>query len=327
MKNLKKYFALLLALVMCLSMIACGKTGSSVGKISIEDLEGFWYPVKGIGSTSSLLTCIYITGTAGTWMEYDRYGDPTGNTGTARTDGTILTLTDVPLIGDVEIPIGDADTLLNETGEIYWIKSVPDFKEKQDLSAFSGRWYRKGNQDSEYTTILTLSEDGTYTMGDTEEGTFTYEEYDQTVYDGSEGDTGKTVFRREISLSGGVVEEKYYLVSEGQVLVHWSDADHGDDYYIREDALENTQLLTRYLITGELFLGKTYMLQFNRDDTLRCEFHDDSITEARRGTWELSGNTVTILWDDGETDEATLILGNPDLLTLNSTGETFTKLN
>ncbi len=112
---------LLLALVMCLSMAACGK------KVSIEDLEGFWYPPEGIGTTMSVLTCIYIDGTAGTWEEYDQYGDPTGNTGNAYTDGTVLTLTDVPLIGEVEIPIGDADTLLTDTGEAYWIKGEPDF--------------------------------------------------------------------------------------------------------------------------------------------------------------------------------------------------------
>ena len=75
MKNWKKYMGLLLALVMCLSMAACGK------KVSIEDLEGFWYPPEGIGTTMSVLTCIYIDGTAGTWEEYDQYGDPTGNTG------------------------------------------------------------------------------------------------------------------------------------------------------------------------------------------------------------------------------------------------------
>ena len=44
MKNWKKHTSLLLALIMCLSMAACG------GKVSIEDLEGFWYPLEGLGS-------------------------------------------------------------------------------------------------------------------------------------------------------------------------------------------------------------------------------------------------------------------------------------
>ena len=167
MKNWKKHTSLLLALIMCLSMAACG------GKVSIEDLEGFWYPVEGIGSTTSVLTCIYIDGTVGTWEEYDQYGDPTGNTGNAYTDGTVLTLTEVPLIGDVEIPIGNTDTLVTDTGETYWIKGKPDFKEKPELSTFSGRWYYKGDQDSVFATILTLNEDGTYTRGDAEEGTYT----------------------------------------------------------------------------------------------------------------------------------------------------------
>ena len=65
MKNLKRSMGLLLALVLCLSMAACG------GKIGIEDLEGFWYPPEGIGSTTSVLDCIYIDGTAKTWEEYD----------------------------------------------------------------------------------------------------------------------------------------------------------------------------------------------------------------------------------------------------------------
>ncbi|KMW10076.1 hypothetical protein [Enterocloster citroniae] len=324
---MKKYRGFLLALMMCLSMVACEEKGSGEGEasydgeISIADLEGFWYPVEGIGSTISVLTCIYINGTAENWEEYDQYGNPTGYTGDAYTDGTVLTLTDVPLIGDVEIPIGDADILVTDTGETYWIKSAPDFQEKRDLSAFSGRWYYQGYQDSEYATILILNKDGTYIRSDAEEGTYTYQEYDQTVYNGSEGDRGTTVFRQEISLFGGGMDESYYLTSDGQVLVHWSDSVHGDDYYIHEDALGNTQLLTEYLITSKLFLGKTYALQFNRDDTLRCEFLDDGITEARHGTWGLSGNTVTIIWDDGETDEAALSPERVKTLTLSSTGE------
>ena len=101
MKRWKKYASFLLALVMCLSMAACGDKGSTGGEISIEDLEGYWYPVEGIGSTMSALTCFYIDGTAETWEEYDQYGDPTEYSGAANTDGTVLTLKDVPLFGDV----------------------------------------------------------------------------------------------------------------------------------------------------------------------------------------------------------------------------------
>ena len=307
MKNWKKYIGLLLALVMCLSMAACGK------KVSIEDLEGFWYPPEGIGTTMSVLTCIYIDGTAGTWEEYDQYGDPTGNTGNAYT-GTVLTLTDVPLIGEVEIPIGDADTLLTDTGEAYWIKGEPDFKEKSELSSnYYGRWYLKGDHTSEFATIMTLNENGTYTWGDTE-GTYTYREFDESV-----GNTGTTVFRREISLSGGFIGENYYLVSDGRVLVHWADAENGDNYYIHEDVLEDKQLLTEYKLTDGSFSGKTYSLQFNRGYTLRCDFSDGT-TEERSGSWGLSGDTVTIVWDDGERDEATLT--SAKTLMLSSTGET-----
>ena len=177
MKHWKQDISLLLALLMCLSLAARGEKedvhGEDViynedvsydGDISIEDLEGFWYPPEGIGTTMSVLTCIYIDGTAGTWEEYDQYGDPTGNTGNAYTDGTVLTLTDVPLIGEVEIPIGDADTLLTDTGEAYWIKGEPDFKEKSELSSnYYGRWYLKGDHTSEFATIMTLNENGTYT--------------------------------------------------------------------------------------------------------------------------------------------------------------------
>ena len=71
----------------------------------------------------------------------------------------------MPLIGDVKISIGDADILVTDTGETYWIKSAPDFKEKPDSSVVFGRWYYQGDQDSEYAIILTLNEDGTYTKG------------------------------------------------------------------------------------------------------------------------------------------------------------------
>ena len=304
MKNLKKYMGLLLALVMCLSMSACG------GKVSIEDLEGFWYPPEGIGSTMSVLTCIYIDGATETWEEYDQYGEPTEYTGSAYTDGTVLTLTDVPLIGDVEIPIGDADTLVTDTGETYWIKGYPDFKEKPELSsAFCGRWYLRGDYESDFATVLTLNEDGTYTWGDTE-GTYTYREYDEYV-----GDTGTTVFRREIALSASAFD-MYYLVSDGQVLVRWSDASNGDDYYIHEDALDNASLLTEYNLTNESFSGQDYSLEFYREYTVNCYFFNG---ETRTGTWEMDDTTILIYWDDGEMDEAEL---DWKTLYMISTGET-----
>ena len=304
MKNLKKYMGLLLALVMCLSMSACG------GKVSIEDLEGFWYPPEGLGSTMSVVTCIYIDGEAETWEEYDQYGEPTEYTGSAYTDGTVLTLTDVPLIGDVEIPIGDADTLVTDTGETYWIKGYPDFKEKPELSsAFCGRWYLRGDYESDFATVLTLNEDGTYTWGDTE-GTYTYREYDEYV-----GDTGTTVFRREIALSASAFD-MYYLVSDGQVLVRWSDASNGDDYYIHEDALDNASLLTEYNLTNESFSGEDYSLEFYREYTVNCYFFNG---ETRTGTWEMDDTTIRIFWDDGETDEA---VASGKTLLLRSTGET-----
>ena len=295
---------LVLALVMCLSMSACG------GKVSIEDLEGFWYPPEGIGSTMSVLTCIYIDGATETWEEYDQYGEPTEYTGSAYTDGTVLTLTDVPLIGDVEIPIGDADTLVTDTGETYWIKGYPDFKEKPELSsAFCGRWYLRGDYESDFATVLTLNEDGTYTWGDTE-GTYTYREYDEYV-----GDTGTTVFRREIALSASAFD-MYYLVSDGQVLVRWSDASNGDDYYIHEDALDNASLLTEYNLTNESFSGQDYSLEFYREYTVNCYFFNG---ETRTGTWEMDDTTIRIFWDDGETDEA---VASGKTLWLSSTGET-----
>ena len=192
-KNWEKCTSLLLTLVMCLGMAACGgnadedfresepvkESDGDDGEITLEDLEGFWYPAGGSASTISVLTCIYIDGVSGTWQEYDQYGDPTEYTGAAYTDGKILTLADVSFIWyteDVEIPIGDADTLVDETGENYWIKGEPDFKEKLGLLDISGSWYYKGDHTSEYRTVLTLNEDGTYTKGNTEEGTYTFEE-------------------------------------------------------------------------------------------------------------------------------------------------------
>lgn len=268
--------------------------------------------MEGIGATTSVLISIYIDGTAEIWEEYDQYGDPTGYTGDAYIDGTVLTLTDVPLIGDVEIPIGDADTMVTDTGETYWVKGYPDFVDKAALaSSYYGNWYLRGDHDSEYATVLTLSEDGTYFWYGTE-GTYTYREFDEFV-----GDTGTSVFRQEIALSASAFD-MYYLVSDGQVLVRWSDASNGDDYYIREDALDNEQLLAEYVLTDESYSGSSYSLRFTREYILQCDFYDGT-TESRTGTWELSGNTVMIIWDDGETDEAQM---DGKTLYMSSTGET-----
>ena len=258
----------------------------------------------------SVLTCIYLDGAAETWEEYDEYGDPTGYTGGAYTDGSFLTLTDVPLIGDVDIPIGDADTLVDDTGEIYWIKGYPDFLEKPELSSdFYGNWYLRGDYDSEYATVLTLYEDGTYSLYGSE-GTYTYREYEQYV---DYSDT--PVLRQEIALSENM-NEMYYLVSDGQALVRWNDASNGDDYYIHEDALDNASLLTEYNLTNESFSGEDYSLEFYREYTVNCYFFNG---ETRTGTWEMDDTTILIFWDDGEMDEAEL---DWKTLSMISTGET-----
>lgn len=323
MKHWKPYVSLLLALLLCLSLAACGENEdvhdedviyhedvSYDGDISIEDLEGFWYPIEGVGSTMSVLTCIYLDGASETWEEYDEYGDPTGYVGGAYTDGSFLTLTDVPLIGDVDIPIGDADTLLDDTGEIYWIKGYPDFMERPELSSdFYGNWYLRGDSDSEYATVLTLYEDGTYSLYGSE-GTYTYREYEQYV---DYSDT--PVLRQEIALSENM-NEMYYLVSDGQALVRWNDASNGDDYYIHEDALDNASLLTEYNLTNESFSGEDYSLEFYREYTVNCYFFNG---ETRTGTWEMDDTTILIFWDDGEMDEAEL---DWKTLSMISTGET-----
>ena len=338
MKSLIKYMALLLALLMCLSMAACGEKEdvhdedviynedvSYDGDISIEDLEGFWYPLEGLGSTMSVLTCIYLDGAAETWEEYDEYGDPTGYTGGAYTDGSFLTLTDVPLIGVVEIPIGDANTLVDETGEPYWIKGEPDYKEKLGLSNIFGNWYYKGDHTSEYQLVLTLNEDGTYTLGNTEEGTYTCEEVEISVTDANTNETTNEL-RQEVRLSGGFMGNTFYLVNDGPVLVHWAKVNEGNEFYNHESALENGELFKLYRITdGNSYWGADYTLQFLRDNTLYRNYFNGS-QDPVRGTWKLSGDTVTIIWDDGETDEATLDPENPASLTLSSTGETFAKL-
>ena len=323
MKHWKPYVSLLLALLLCLSLAACGENEdvhdedviyhedvSYDGDISIEDLEGFWYPIEGVGSTMSVLTCIYLDGASETWEEYDEYGDPTGYVGGAYTDGSFLTLTDVPLIGDVDIPIGDADTLVDDTGEIYWIKGYPDFMERPELSSdFYGNWYLRGDHDSEYATVLTLYEDGTYSLYGSE-GTYTYREYEQYV---DYSDT--PVLRQEIALSENM-NEMYYLVSDGQALVRWNDASNGDDYYIHEDALDNVSLLKEYQLTDESFSGQDYSLEFYREYTVSCYFYNG---ETRTGTWEMDDTTILIYWDDGGMDEAEL---DWKTLSMISTGET-----
>lgn len=342
MKNRKKFTNHLLALVMCLGLAACGgnveedlRESKSVeeserddGEITLKDLEGFWYPAGGIGSTISVLTCIYIDGVAGTWQEYDQYGDSTESTGAAYTDGAFLTLADVSFLGDVEdveISIGNADTLLDENGETYWIKGNPDFKEKPGLLNISGSWYYKGDHTSEYQTVLTLNEDGTYTRGDTEEGTYTFEEVEVSTTDANTNETTDEL-RQEVRLSGGFMDAIFYLVNDGQVLVDWAKVNEGDEFYIHESALENGALLKLYRITdGNSYWGEDYTLQFLRGNTIYRNYFNGA-REPVYGTWELSDDTITITWDDGETDEAILDPENPDSLTLSSTGETFAKL-
>ncbi|MDD6005583.1 MAG: hypothetical protein PUC68_07935, partial [Firmicutes bacterium] len=111
MQRFKKYLGLFLALMMCLTLSACGSDEDSYDDVVVDDetidmhdLAGYWSPYEGLGNTNSVLTSIYLNGTDETWEEYDIYGMQTGSSGEAYTDGIVLTLKDVPLIGDVEIP-------------------------------------------------------------------------------------------------------------------------------------------------------------------------------------------------------------------------------
>lgn len=317
--NMRKLMMILMAFIMCLSLSACGSDNQDEevindeiitddGVITLEDLRGYWSPVQGFDETLSVLTCIYIDDSGEYWEEYDKYGELTGCSGAAYTDGVTLTLKDVPLIGDAEVPIGDEDTLFDENGEVYWVKGYPDFLTKPELSSdYYGKWYLKGDRESSFMVVLTLREDSTYTRYEGEEGTYTYREYD-------ENNNGEMVFRKEIALSSSM-NEMYYLEADGQVLVYW--ANHGDNYYIHERALDNEDLLITYSLYGNSFYGDEYTLNFMEDNTLTMEYQSGE--ENRNGIFNVEDGMILITWDDGETDEADL---NYKDLYLYSTGET-----
>lgn len=119
---MRKLVMILLAFMMCLNLSACGsdnqneevnndETVTDDGVITLVDLRGYWSPVEGLDETLSVLTCIYIDDSEEYWEEYDKYGELKGYSGAVYTDGLTLTLKDVPLIGDAEVPIGDEYTL------------------------------------------------------------------------------------------------------------------------------------------------------------------------------------------------------------------------
>ena len=339
MKNWKKYASLLLALVLCLSLTACGGETKEEVKVTLANQSGQDITSLSIAATTSdewgckLVDGIFQDGemmevTLGSYkpselpgfniLAYGEAGNVLYNNNAEFTlhGGDYIVFQSPDDNPGITICTSDEYNELyagyngagNEDPDAY---TSDKLGQTADISDVTGRWYYKGDQDSEFATILTLNEDGTYTKGDAEEGTYTYKEYDESV-----GDTGTTVFRQEISLSGGFIGESYYLVSDGQVLVHW--AGDGDNYYIHEDALDNEQLLAECVLTDESFSGSSYSLRFNREYTLQCDFFDGT-TESRTGTWEMSGDTVIITWDDGETDEAQM---NGKTLVLSSTGET-----
>lgn len=315
-----KKLAGLLAFAICLS--ACGGSDSSISSvvdddtIDLMDLHGYWYPVEGIGETTSVITCLYVNALDNIWQEYDEYGDLTGYSGAVSTDGNVLSLSGVPIVGDVDIPIGDADTLVTDEGEVYWIKGYPEFKEKTSTGTFTGNWYYGGDRDSDWAVVLTVNEDGSYSKNNEEQGSYTCREFDESI-----GETGTTVFRQAISLDDGFMGREYYLVSDGKVLVYWADTSHGDEYFIHEDALDDEQLQTEYKLTVDSFIGDAYYLQFDRDYSL-CRVWDNRTDEQEYGTWQLRGETVSISWDDGETEEAVYSIGDSKHITMKSTGET-----
>lgn len=306
--------------MLCLGIVACGNDETieeeiieeeivDDGIITIEELHGYWYPVEGLGQTTSVLTSIFVDANTGTWEEYDIYGELTGYTGKVYTDGEYMILSDVPLIGEVEIPIQDADTLVDDEGNIYWVKGYPDYQEKPQLSqGYYGKWYLRGDHDSDFKMVLTLNEDGTYMINDYESGTFEYDEINE--YDENDNVT----LRKRITLSSSMTE-MYYLLEDGQVLSYW--ADHGDNYYIHESALENIDLLKAYQLTNGNFSGENYIIEFKRDHSVTKEYLGEDKTI--NGTWEVIDEIAYINWEDGESDEVTIAYKE---ITLGSTGET-----
>ena len=335
MKNWKRFTSLLLALVLCLSLMACGgETGEEV-TVTLVNQSGQSITSLAIAATDSdswgseLVDWVFLDGemmdrTLGSFkpsrlpgfniLAYGEAGSILYDINAEFTlhDGDYVVFQSPEDNPGITICTADEFDALyadyagggDEDPDIY---TGTDSRQPGDLSDVVGLWYYQGDQNSAFALILTLYSDGTYTRGDTEEGTYTYEEYDEYV---TNWDT--TVFRQEVALSGSL-NEIYYLTSDGQVLEHWAD---GDNYYIREDALGNTDLTSDSSLTDGSFWGEDYTLQFLWDYTVRCDFFSG---ETRTGTWEMYGDTVMIFWDDGETDEA-LVSGNT--LWLSSTGET-----
>ena len=70
MQRFKKYLGLFLALMMCLTLSACGSDEDSYDDVVVDDetidmhdLDGYWSPYEGLGNTNSVLTSIYLNGT------------------------------------------------------------------------------------------------------------------------------------------------------------------------------------------------------------------------------------------------------------------------
>lgn len=264
MKNLKKYIELLLVLGLCLGLTACGGETEEEIKVTLANQSGQAITSLSIAATTSnewgdeFVDSIFLDGET---MEvllgsYKPSELPGFNILAYGEEGSVLYDTNAEFTlqgGDYIVfqsPYDNPGITIctsDEYDELYadYIgggnENTDDYMadnlgQTLDISDVIGQWYYQGDQDPDFATILILNEDGTYTLGDMEEGTYTYEEVEYFITDPNTNTT-TTELRQEITLSGGFMEDTFYLVSDGQVLQHWDD--DADNYYVYEYALED----------------------------------------------------------------------------------------
>lgn len=157
--------AALLALLLCLSLAACGGgeeetpdgSGETAYGSDLASLEGWWYMPADYSDGIHIMEIFYLDAADESYAAYNEFGNVVFEGAAWIDDEGDLGL-ELDIFGDIYLTPG-YDGLYDEEGKLAFVLGAP--LEAEDTSALTGRWYRDADTMGDY---YELYDDGSFRM-------------------------------------------------------------------------------------------------------------------------------------------------------------------
>lgn len=289
----------------------------------LSELDGWWYrPDDYVSGGTYPIDIFEVDSLTESICPYNKYGtagytvdcDADEDSFTIYTQAGFLTLH------------YDGKSLLNDEGDVEYIHGEP--LEPFDTSVFYGKWYKNGDVNGDYYIIS----NGSYQS-------FTSYTPDEPIISGTWEILDNSRLSEDVSYVDEMTLEftenvgeglwcSMYIPSEDFVALYDNDF---SNCYIKEDALgtsAGTSALQKSYLTSKTWYGtenERAVLTFSYYGIIGYAISTpDGSTIDPIGTWSISGETITLNFNDGTSEDATL---SENKITITYLDETFERQN